>query len=112
MKRIILISTFILLFIPSYFYSQDENKAKEESYCILRIYTGITKGARGIFIVHEDLKVEEKELESSHNRAELLKATTENINLIKNKGYTLVSSNIVPAGDLHLYEYTFRKTQN
>jgi hypothetical protein len=60
----------------------------------LRVYgNGWAGRYKGIFIVYEDLKVEEKNFKDD-SAIGILKETMENINLLKNKGYTLISSSL------------------
>lgn len=108
MKRIALIIAFISFLFVDKSIAQDNPPSKNSQYCILRVYgQGWSGRFKGIFIVREDLKVEEKNFKDD-SVIGILKETMENITLLKAEGYNLVSSSIA-ASPAQVAEYVFKK---
>jgi hypothetical protein len=108
MKRLVLVIALISILFTEKSFAQDNSSAKNSEYCILSIYgQGWVGRSKGIFIVREDLKVEVKSFKDDSNIG-ILRETMENITLLKNEGYTLVSTSIV-ASPANISEYVFKK---
>jgi hypothetical protein len=108
MKKLILITAIFSFLLVNDSTAQENSNARNSEYCILRVYgQGWVGRYKGIFIVREDLKVEEKDFKDG-SVVGILKETMENVILIKNEGYTLVSSSIA-ASPAQVTEYIFRK---
>jgi hypothetical protein len=113
MKKSILILSVLFFMFGLTAKAQTNNQVKEGGYCILKVYgNGWGKSLRGIFIAYEDSKVEKKDLLAT-DQGEILKTIMENITIIKNKGYILVSSSVSAAGSngAEINEYVFKKEE-
>ena len=108
MKRLALIIAFISFLYTNKSFAQDHSPAKNSEYCILSVYgQGWVGRSKAIYIVREDLKVEMKNFKDD-SVIGILKETMENITLLKNEGYTLVSSSIA-TNPANVSEYIFKK---
>jgi hypothetical protein len=110
MKKLTLIIVFTAFLFTGKSVAQDNSAAKNTEYCILRVYgQGWIGKYKGIFIVREDLKVEEKNFEDN-SVIGIIRETMESINRLKNEGYTLVSSSTAAGGTgATMAEYVFKK---
>lgn len=110
MKKLALILVFVSLVFATKSFAQDYATSEKSEYCILKVYgQGWVGRYKGIFIIREDLKVEEKNFKDD-SVIGILKETMENITLLKNEGYTLISSTIGVSGSgASVSEYIFKK---
>lgn len=108
MKKSALIILLLAFFFVDNSLAQTSTLPQNTEYCILRVYgQGWVGRYKGIFIVYEDAKVEEKDF-NDNSVVGILRETMENINLLKNKGYVLITSSIA-ASPAQVTEYIFKK---
>ena len=108
MKKLLL-QSILLVFITFNVQAQDQSTAQQTEYCILHIYgKGYYPKERGALIIYEDLSIEKRNTMPVIEHEELLKATMESINYLKDKGYVLISSSST-IGNIVFHEYVFKR---